>query len=237
MWTDVELAFQDGLHRVALAAAGFLPGVLTMLLVLGFALALAFLVRFAMRRSLAGIDFDRRVHRWGLTATGEWMPKNAPTEVAAHAGFWFVLLVGFLAGLRVLGTAVTDILSARILDYIPNLLAAGLIFAVGLAGARFLERTTLVSAVNMQLRSARLVSLGVKWLTVVFTVALALQELRVGGAILTISFVVVFAGMVLAVALAVGLSSRPAGRAVEGRANDDLGGARDEGGERPVQHM
>lgn len=236
MWTDVELAFRDGVHRVALAVAGFLPGVLTMLLVLGFALALAFLIRFALRRSLAGIEFDRRVHRWGLTTTGEWMPQNAPTEVAAHAGFWFVLLVGFLAGLRVLGTAVTDALSARTIEYIPNLLAAGIIFAVGLAVSRFLERTTLVSAVNMQLRSARVVSLGVKWLVVVFTVALALQELRIGGPILTVSFIIVFAGVVLAVALAVGLGSRPAGRAAEGRANDDLG-VPAETGEQPVHHM
>lgn len=235
MWTDVELAFQEGVHRVALAVAAFLPGVLTMLLVLAFALAIAFLVRFALRRSLAEIDFDRRVHRWGLTTTGEWMPKNAPTEVAAHAGFWLVLLVGFLAGLRVLGTAVTDALAARTIDYLPNLLAAIVIFAVGLAASRFLERTTLVSCVNMQIRSARLVSLGVKWLVVVFTLALTLQELRIGGAILTVSFIIVFAGMVLAVALALGLGSRPAAR-VDGRAEEDLGG-REEEGEQPVQHM
>ena len=75
--SDVELAFRDGVRRVGLAVAGFLPGVLSMLLVLAFALALAFLVRFALRRSLAGIDFDRRVHRWGLASTGEWMHKNA----------------------------------------------------------------------------------------------------------------------------------------------------------------
>lgn len=236
MWTDVEQAFQEGVHRVALAVAAFLPGVLTMLLVLAFSLALASLVRFALRRSLTGIDFDRRVHRWGLTTTGEWMPKNAPTEVAAHGGFWFVLLVGFLAGLRVLGTEVTDALAARTIAYLPNLLAALLIFAVGLAASRFLERTTLVSAVNMQIRSARLVSLGVKWLVVVFTLALTLQELRIGGAILNISFVIVFAGMVLAVALAVGLGSRPPAR-VDGRANDDLGAGEEQGGEQPVHHM
>lgn len=236
MSTDVAAAFQEGFHRVALAAAHFLPGVLAMVLVLAFALGLAYLVRFALRRSLAGIDFDRRVHRWGFTSTAEWMPRNAPTEVAAHAGFWFVLLVGFLAGLRVLGTAITDALSARILDYVPNLLAAGLIFAVGMAASRFLERAVLVSAVNMQLRSARLISLGVKWLVVVFTVALALQELRVGGAILTISFVVVFAGMVLAVSLAVGLGAR-AGGAQEARPEEPSGHAEDGGGEQPVQHM
>src|SRR5512138_794566 len=132
MWQDVEQAFQEGTHRVALLVAGFLPGVVTMVLVLAFAVAIAFVVRFALRRSLAGIDFDRRVHRWGLTTTGEWTPRNAPTAIAAHTGFWFVVLVGFLAGLKSLGTEVTDVLAARTLAFIPNVLAAALIFAVGI---------------------------------------------------------------------------------------------------------
>jgi hypothetical protein len=210
MWGDVEQAFRDGLHNVALAVAGFLPGVLSMLLVLAFAVALAYLVRFALRRSLLGVDFDRRVHRWGLTSTGEWTPNNAPSALTAHAGFWFVLLVGFFAGLQALGTRVTDALASRVLGYIPSLLAAGLIFLVGLALARFLERAVLVSAVNMQIQSARVVSLGVKWLVVLFATALTLQHLQVGGSILTVSFAIVFGGIVLAVALAVGLGSREA---------------------------
>lgn len=213
MWDDVEQAFRDGTHRVALLVAGFLPGVATMLLVMAFAVAIAFLVRFALRRSLAGIDFDRRVHRWGVTSTSEWTPSSSPTAIAAHGGFWFVILVGFLAGLRSLGTAVTDQLSARVLAYIPNLLEALVLFAVGMAVARFLQRTTLINAVNMQLHAARLISLAVKWLVILFTVAIVLHELGVGGSVLTVSFALVFGGIVLAVALAVGLGARePAGR-------------------------
>jgi hypothetical protein len=208
MWEDVTQAFGAGVHRVALAVAGFLPGVLTMLLVLAFSVALAYVVRFALRRSLAGIDFDRRVHRWGLTSTGEWTPSNSPTTLTAHAGFWFVLLVGFLAGLKSLNTPVTDALAAGALAYIPNLLAAGLVLAVGIAVARFLERTALISAVNLQIQSARLLSIGVKWLVVLFAIALALQQLQIGGAVLTVSFAIVFGGVVLALALAVGLGSR-----------------------------
>ena len=119
-------------------------------------------------------------------------------------------LVGFLAGLKALDTGVTDTLASGALAYLPNLLVAGLIFAAGIAVARFLQRTALVSAVNMQLRSARVYSLGVKWLVVLFASALALQQLQVGGAVLTVSFAVVFGGIVLALALAVGLGSRGA---------------------------
>lgn len=207
---DVAQAFRDGMHRVALSVAGFLPGFLTMLLVIGFSVAIAFVVRWALRRSLAGVDFDRRVHRWGLTPTGEWTPRDSPTAIVAHSAFWFVLLVGFLAGLKALDTAVTDQLASGALSYLPNLVAAALVFAVGIVVARFLERTALINAVNMQLHSARALSLGVKWLVVLFAIAVALQQLRVGGAVLTVSFAVVFGGIVLALALAVGIGSREA---------------------------
>jgi hypothetical protein len=210
MWSDVGDAFQAGFHGVALTVAGFLPGVLTMLLVLAFTAAVAVLVRFALRRSLAGLDFDRRVHRWGLTTTGEWLPRNAPTRIVAHAGFWTVMLVGFLAGLRALNTAPTDAIATRALAYLPNVLAAIVIFLAGLAAARFLERAALINAVNMQIQQARILSLGAKWLVVLFSIALALQQLRVGGAILVVSFAIAFFGIVLAVALAVGLGSREA---------------------------
>ncbi len=210
MWGDVAEAFREGLHRVALTVAAFLPGVLAMILVLGFSIAVAFLVRFALRRALAGIDFDRRVHRWGLTSTGEWTPRNAPTALTAHAAFWFVLLVGFLVSLEALGSRVTDALASWTLAYIPNLLASAIIFLVGITVARFLGRTVLISAVNMQIHSARVLSLGVKWLVVLFASALTLEHLRIGGVILTVSFAVVFGGIVLGLALAVGLGSREA---------------------------
>jgi len=210
MWSDVEGALRDGLHRLALAVAGFVPGVLSMLLVLGFSIALAHLVRFALRRSLAGIGFDRRVHRWGFANTGEWAPESSPTAIVAHTGFWFVILVGFLAGLQSLGTGLTDALSSGLLAFIPDLLSAGLLFAIGVGVARFLGRTVLIGAVNMQLHSARFLSVAVKWLMVLFASALALQRLKVGGTVLTISFAIVFGGIVLALALAVGLGSREA---------------------------
>jgi hypothetical protein len=210
MWSSVQGTFDEAFGRVARTVAGFLPGVAMMLLVLVFAALVAWLVRFALRRSLAGIDFDRRVHRWGLTSTGEWSPRNAPTAIVAHAGFWFVLLVGFLAGLQALDTRVTDAIATRTLAWIPNLLGAILIFAGGIAVARFLEKTALIGGVNMQIRQARLLALGVKWLALLFAAALALEEVSVGGSILTVSFAIVFGGIVLALALAIGLGSREA---------------------------
>jgi hypothetical protein len=62
--------------------------------------------------------------------------------------------------------------------------------------------------VNMNLHYARLLSLGIKWLVLVFTAAMVLDHLAIGAAIVDLAFGILFGGIVLALALAVGLGSR-----------------------------
>ena len=82
------------------------------------------------------------------------------------------------------------------------------VMLVGVLLARFLARSVLISAVNMHLQSARLLSVGVKWLVMVLAGAMALGHLGIGGQIVQVSFGILFGGIVLALALAVGLGSK-----------------------------
>jgi ABC-type Na+ efflux pump permease subunit len=62
--------------------------------------------------------------------------------------------------------------------------------------------------VNMNLQYARLLSLGVKWLVMVCTIAMALDHLQIASGIVIVAFGILFGGIVLALALAVGLGSK-----------------------------
>jgi hypothetical protein len=79
---------------------------------------------------------------------------------------------------------------------------------LGVLLARFLARAVLISAVNMQIQSARLLSMAMKWLVLVFAAAMALDHLRIGGDIVRLGFAILFGGIVLALALAIGLGSK-----------------------------
>jgi hypothetical protein len=71
-----------------------------------------------------------------------------------------------------------------------------------------LERSVLIGAVNARLQYARFLSLGIKWLVLVLTAAMVLDHLEIGGAIVELAFGILFGGIVLTLALAVGLGSR-----------------------------
>ena len=208
MWNHLKVEFTGSFERAAIAAARVIPGLLTMLVLLVLALTLAVAVRVLLRRGLTRIGFDRSLRRWGFQTGDHWMPEASPTALAERFGFWTVLISGALIGLQAFDP--TSAVAARALAYVPQVVLAIVLVVAGIAASRFLERAVLISAVNMEIQSARLLALGVKWLVLVFATAMALENLGVGGPILTIFFATLFGGIVLALALAFGLGSRDA---------------------------
>jgi hypothetical protein len=140
----------------------------------------------------------------------------------AQTSFLTILLMGVLIGVSALDSRLTSELIVELFDYLPQVVAAVVIVIVGSLVSRFLARSVLIGAVNMQIQSARLLSVGVKWLVIVLTVAMALNHLRIGGTVVLISFAILFGGIVLALALAVGLGSKDMVRQSWARQNDRM---------------
>jgi hypothetical protein len=208
MWTEANQILNQAAARVLNSIANFLPGLLAMAAMVLLAFVIGWIVRGMIRRSLGGIDFDKRLERWGAGGVADWSPSRSPTLLVAGLAYWSILLIGFLVGLSALDASVMSMLVVRLLAYLPNVFAAVLILAAGIFVARFLARGVLISAVNMQVQSARLLSLGVKWLVMVMAGAMALEHLGIGGDIVRLAFAILFGGIVLALALAVGLGSK-----------------------------
>jgi len=96
----------------------------------------------------------------------------------------------------------------NIFAYIPNVLAALLLMLVGNVIARFLVRSVLIGAVNLNVQYARFLSIGVKWIVIVLAFAMALEHLKIAPSIVELAFGILFGGIVLALSLAVGLNSK-----------------------------
>jgi hypothetical protein len=208
MWEQINALLTETSSRIVSGVASFMPGLLALVLIMLVTLTAAAIVRVALRRFLRSIDFDGAVDRWGFQQLAEWSPDHKPALLIVRIASWSIMILGLLIGISALDAALPSMLVVRIFDYIPNLIAALLVLAVGTFVARFLSRSVLISAVNMRIQSARLLSLGVKWMLLVLAAAMALQHLGIGGSIVTLSFAILFGGIVLALALAVGLGSK-----------------------------
>jgi len=208
MWGQINELLVQSSARIMTRIANFLPGLLALLVIISITILVTVIIRVVLRRFLRSVDFDGIVQRWGFPELAEWSPKHSPTLSAIRIVNWSIILVGVLIGISALDAALTSLLVVRLLSYIPNVVAAVIVLAVGTFAARFLSRSVLISAVNMKIQSARLISIGVKWMVMVLTAAMALEQLGIGGQIVTLSFAILFGGIVLALALAVGLGSK-----------------------------
>ncbi len=208
MWEQAEQALNESITRMVTELAGLVPGLAAFVVAVLIFVLLGAALEAIVRRILAALRFDDRLGRSGIADVTEWSPSHSPALLVARTVGWVVIVAGILIGLSAIDAAwATNILSSLV-AYFPNLLGAALVLIVGNIAARFLARSVLIGAVNLNLQYARLLSLGVKWLVMVLSVAMALEHLRIGAGIVQLAFGILFGGIVLALALAVGLGSK-----------------------------
>jgi len=215
MMQDIERALSQTGTRIIDSIASLLPGTLVLLVLLLGSLLLAVIVRYVVLRGLRGIDFDRYAEVLGLSLA-EWTPSRSAAQLVASTAYWTILATGLLLGLSALGAALPSRFALSALEYMPHIVAALLILGVGGILARYLARAVLIGAVNMHLQFARFLSLCVKWIVLIVAAAMALDHIGIGRTVMLLAFAIVFGGVVLATALALGLGAKDAvSRALE----------------------
>lgn len=207
MWNQVLQSLHESMARVISRTAMLLPGILAFMAAVLIFVGIAWVLARITRMLLTAGHIDERLAR-GTHAISEWAQTYSPTRLISRIVFWGTILLGFLIGLEAFGASSDNMISGRLLAYLPNIVGAVVILVLGNIIARFLSRSVLIGAVNMNLHYARLLGLGVKWLVLVLTAAMVLDHLSIGAAIVDLAFGILFGGIVLALALAVGLGSR-----------------------------
>lgn len=214
MGQQIESALRQSIHRIVLVLASFLPGILAFLFALIVFLLIGWGLSALVRHVLTALRFDERLASRNTPGSpvlvADWSSSNSPTLLAARITFWVCILAGVAVGISAFDASysVDSQYSIVLLPYFAHLTGAILILIVGSLLARFLARSVLIGAVNAQLQYARFLSLGVKWLVLVLTAAMALEHLNIGGGVVELAFGILFGGIVLTLSLAIGLGSR-----------------------------
>jgi hypothetical protein len=208
MWYQAKLALYESATKFLTGLARLLPGLVALIAALLISILLAWILAKIVRWMLSAFHFDEKLTRWGFASLADWSPLNSPTRLVSRTVAGLVIIAGALIGLAAVDVESTTLLVRSIVEYIPDVLAAVLVLFIGTVVARFLARSVLIGAVNANFQYARLLSTGVKWLVIVLSVAMALEHLRVGPVIVQLAFGILFGGIVLALALSVGLNSK-----------------------------
>jgi hypothetical protein len=193
--------------------AAFLPNLLAALLILLAGWAAAKFVRLVVFRFLLAVRFDLASERAGIDdvlARAEISQSSA--ELVATLVYWLTNLLVLMTAVNILGlTAVSDLLN-QILLYVPKVIAAVVVLILGLFFANFLSGIIKAAAANANIAEADLFGNVARYAVIVFTGAIALQELGIGAELVRSVFNIIFGAVALALALAFGLGSKDIAR-------------------------
>ncbi len=184
--------------RLALAVA---------IVAVGWVLAKA--VRLAVVKTLRAFNFHVLTERSGVDAfLQQGGSTRDTTDLVGLIAYAMVLLAALMVAFSGLELApVTDLLG-RVLLFVPRLLVALLIVVLGSYFARFVAQSVAGHWRDAGLGDAELVGRLAQYAVMVFVVLLAVDHLDVGGGLIQQTFLILLAGVVVALALAFGLGGR-----------------------------
>lgn len=188
----------DFLPRLALAAAVVIGGWM-----------LAKLARLAVDKGLRAVNFNVITERSGMDGfLNQGGIRSDITGILALVIYWLVVLATLIIAFNSLGlTYITDLLGQVVL-FVPKVVVALLILAFGAYFARFVGDVVVTYCRNVGVQDADFLGKIAQYAIMVFVALIALDQVNVGGDIVRQSFLIILAGVVLALALAFGLGGR-----------------------------
>ena len=206
VWREVIV---DSFNKFLGKVATFLPNLLAMVTILIMGFLIAWIVKKFIFRFLKAIQLDKVSERWGLA---EVLSKRgltySPAILLSRFFYWVIVLITLIMGINALDVAATQNLIAHFFNYLPHLFAAILILIVGYLIAIFLGQAVLISAVNAQMESAKLLSSSVRWFIIILSLTMALYHLGIAEKVIIAAFTIIFGGIVLALAISFGWGGR-----------------------------
>lgn len=187
----------------------FLPKLALAVLVLVGGWMLAKLTRFAVERALRAINFNVLTERSGMDGfLQQGGIQSDTTAIFGALAYWLVVLAALIIAFNSLGlTYITDLLRQVVL-FVPKVVVALLVLAFGAYFARFIGTTVLTYCRNVGIQDAELLGRLAQYAILAFVVLIALDQVNVAGDIVRLSFLIILAGVVLALALAFGLGGQ-----------------------------
>ena len=180
------------LPRLIAAIVVFLVGWLVAVLVAKLVWHIVRLIR--LDHALEGVGFRRVWERSGYKL-------NSPMFFYELVK-WFFVIVFLMAATNILGLVeVTEFLRS-VVFYLPNIFVAALVLIIGVLVARFVEGLVRGSVKAAQLASANFLGSLAKWSVLVFSLLIALSQLKVADEVVRI----IVMGLVAAGAIGLGLA-------------------------------
>jgi hypothetical protein len=212
---SASLSISESLQRGFDSFFGFIPNLIGFLVILLVGWLIAKAVRALIAKALEAVGLDKALHD---SPAGEYVekfsPGASPSRLIGAVAFWFIFLFVLTAALSALKIPAVTAFMDEVLAYLPNVIAAVIIFVIAAAVAGAIGGV--VAKLLGDTPTGKVVASVVPALIMVIAVFMILNQLRIAPAIVSITYTALIGSVALGAALAFGLGGRDvAGRMLE----------------------
>lgn len=199
----------DSVRAYLVEIGRFLPKLTGAIIVLVLGWLIAKAVQWGIVRGLTLARFNVVTEKAGVD---EFLKRGGSRkttiDVLGILGYWLVILITLLTAFNTLGLGVVSDLLRRVALFVPHVIVAVLIIAIGLYFARLLAESVITYGKNVGLEDAEILGRITRYAIMTFVVIVALAQMEIGGDILKNAFYIAFGAACFGAALAFGLGSQ-----------------------------
>ncbi len=204
---DWVTPIKEPIVAMALKMWGYIPNVIAAIVILLVGLVVVKLLASIIGKVLKLSKLDVASEKSGLAKMmkiGEI--KLSLSGIIETLIYWILVLIVVVTAAQALKFTAAAELITRLIAYIPNIIAAVLILAVGTFLASILGSLVATATKNAGMKKANLLTQLVKIVLIIFTAAIALEQLKIAPALITqvTSIILLSIGLGLAIAFGLG---------------------------------
>jgi hypothetical protein len=204
---NVKDSFQNALDKLV----AFLPNLIGCLILLLIGFVVAKVVASVVAKALQKVGLDRHLHESDAHQYVERvLPGASPSKGISRVVFWLVFVFFLTSAIGALQIPAVTTFMNQVLAYLPNVIAAIVIFVIAAALAGAVAGG--VAKLMGDTPTGKVVATIVPALVMVIAMFMILNQLRIAPAIVSIAFAATMGALALGLALAFGLGGRDVAR-------------------------
>lgn len=196
---DMFLDLYDNFSEVFLS-------IIVMIIVMIGGFIVSWFIKKLLARLLVLFRFDKWSHDVGIiTFLQKGGVHTLPSLVISKIVYWVFIVVFFSFGLNFIGVTQFTEYASRVSIAFPLIVVSIVIIIIGIILSNFISRVIFLACENANITFGDPIAKGVRIFLIIITFGIVFEYIGVGNTIITISFLIIFGGIVMTLSLALGI--------------------------------
>lgn len=196
---DLFLDLYDNFSEVFL-------NVLVMAIVMVGGLIISWFIKKLLGKLLILFRFDKWAQDVGIANfLQKGGVKTLPSLVLSKIVYWIFIVLFLSFGLNFIGISQFSEYASRISTTLPYIIVSLVIVIIGIILSNFISRVIFMTCENANIKYGDFIAKGVRIFLIVITFGIVFEYIGIGNMIITISFLIIFGGIIMTLSLALGI--------------------------------